>query len=158
MSWQTEMTPIVRHLIDDVDSARYVDSRIQDSILISAQLMMTEVEFSTTYTIDIPGSGMSPDPTVTATRDNDYINLTCLKTASIILKGEAKEYGRNAVIIKDASATADFKSAYDAVRKSSEQVCNDYKDYKVQYSLGKAPGTAIMTPTTVNNVYPSTFN
>jgi len=157
MAWEDEMVPIVRHLVDDIASARYTDSRIQTSILISAQLMMTEVQFTNNYVVDIIGSGFTPDPTATTPKDNDYINLTCLKTACIILGGEAKEYGRNAVKIKDAAATADFKSAYDAVRESASQVCDDYDDYKTQYSLGKAPGTAIITPTTVNGVYPSTF-
>lgn len=158
MAWNTELVSIVRELIYDTDSVRYTDFRLQSSILTSAQLMMTEVSFDTTYTVDLVASGISPDPTASGARDNNYINLTCLKTACLVLGGEAKDYGRNAMVIKDASATADFSKAFDAVKENAKDMCNKYEDYKTQFALGKAPGTAIITPSVVESIYPTTFN
>ena len=47
MAWQNEMTLIVRHLVNDLDSSDYTftDSRLEESILVSAQLSFLEVDF-----------------------------------------------------------------------------------------------------------------
>jgi hypothetical protein len=47
MAWQNELTIIVRHIIGDLDSDNYSfsDSRIEESILVAAQLIHNEMEF-----------------------------------------------------------------------------------------------------------------
>ena len=47
MTWQTEMTPILRYLINDIDptSYTYTNTRLQNTILISSQLLLKEVDF-----------------------------------------------------------------------------------------------------------------
>ena len=68
MTWQNEMTLIVRHLIHDLDSSNYtfVDDRLEESILVSAQLVLHEIDFEKTYTVDVDSSTLSPDPTLAA--------------------------------------------------------------------------------------------
>ena len=53
MSWQGEMTTIVRQLIYDVDSTNYTysDDRLETTILVAAQLVSTEVDFEENYII-----------------------------------------------------------------------------------------------------------
>ena len=50
MAWQNEMTLIVRHLINDLDSSDYtfVDSRLEEAVLVSAQLSLLEIDFEKT--------------------------------------------------------------------------------------------------------------
>ena len=81
MVWQTEMVRIVRHLINDIDAASYADDRLEETILVSAQLVLHEIDFDNTYTVDVDGLSLSPDPTGLANKDNAFINLICLKSS-----------------------------------------------------------------------------
>ena len=49
MSWQGQMSTVVRHLINDADPLTYkfTDDRIETSILVSAQLVIAEADFQT---------------------------------------------------------------------------------------------------------------
>ena len=52
MAWQNEMTIIIRHIIDDLDPTAYQfsDDRIEEAILVAAQLIHNEMEFAVDYT------------------------------------------------------------------------------------------------------------
>lgn len=85
MSWQTDMTTIVRVWINDLDaSPTYSDSRIQQVITVAAQNVIREVNFVQNYTIDISSTGITPDPTAQDTKDDDFVALTSLKSACIL--------------------------------------------------------------------------
>ena len=49
------MTLIVRHLVNDLDSTDYTftDDRLEESVLVAAQLASLEIDFENTYTIDV---------------------------------------------------------------------------------------------------------
>ena len=51
MSWQGQMSTVVRHLISDVDPTAYTFSanRIETSILVAAQLSIMNIDFNNTY-------------------------------------------------------------------------------------------------------------
>ena len=55
MSWQGQMSTIVRHLIDDLDVTKYKysPSRVETAILVSAQLSTMNVDFDNSYTIKV---------------------------------------------------------------------------------------------------------
>ena len=59
MSWQGQMTTVVRHLVNDTDSASYKfsDDRLETSILVAAQLVISETEFTNSYEINVEGCG-----------------------------------------------------------------------------------------------------
>jgi hypothetical protein len=65
MSWQGQMSTIVRHLVDDLDATKYKYSpnRIETAILVSAQLTIMNVDFNNEYSINVEGCTLSPDPT-----------------------------------------------------------------------------------------------
>ena len=87
MAWQNEMTLIVRHLINDLDSSDYtfVDSRLEEAVLVSAQLSLLEIDFEKTYTIDVDSVSLSPDPTNASDKDDSFINIVCLRTARMLI-------------------------------------------------------------------------
>ena len=99
MAWQDQMSTIVRYVVNDVDSSNYTfsDERVETSILVAAQLVSNEVDFVQTYTIDVEGGTISPDPTVTATKDNDFTNIISLRAGCIILGSELKTQGLSPV-------------------------------------------------------------
>ena len=89
MSWDTTMAQFVRVIINDLDSPYdYEDSRLKTVIIHAANLVYNDIDFSVTYTIDTTAETLSPDPTVTATRDDDFTNLIVLKACCIIDQGK----------------------------------------------------------------------
>ena len=55
MSWQGQISTMVRHLINDVDPANYTYSskRLETTILVAAKLLSTETTLRQEYTISI---------------------------------------------------------------------------------------------------------
>ena len=78
MSWQNEMVLIVRHLINDLDDSNqsFSDERLEGTVLVSAQLLLNEIDFddppNNTYVVDVDGLSLTPDPT-SGEKDNAFI-------------------------------------------------------------------------------------
>ena len=55
MAWQTEMTRILRYMLNDLDSASYAysDDRLEETIIVAAQLVLHEIDFDKDYTVDV---------------------------------------------------------------------------------------------------------
>ena len=115
MTWQTEMTTIVRYLINDVDGATFTDSRIQNTIVVSAQLENNEINFAKDYTIDIVGTGITPDPTVT-TKDNAFINIVSLKAGCLITDSEIRTAGANLISVSDGPSSINMTSTLNGLK------------------------------------------
>lgn len=148
MSWQNEMVVILRHLIDDVCATVYTDPRLEETIIVAAQLVNLEVDFDKVYTIDIDSLILTPDPT-SAVRDNAFINLVVLKAACIILAGEAKANALQAIKIKDGPTEIDTGQRHKALETRVTHVCEDFTRAKLQYVTGDGrTGQAVMTPFT----------
>lgn len=155
MSWQGEMTTIVRHLVNDVDPAKYTysDQRLETSILVAAQIVLTEVDFENTYTVDVEQCYLTPDPTdpttglTTANKDDGFINLVSLKTACIILGSEMKTQSMNAIRVSDGPSSIDFTAVAANVKFLYEHACKRYDEYKFNFAAGNnAVGKAILSP------------
>lgn len=152
MSWQTEITRIVRAIINDLtEPYTYCDEKLEELIVIAAQLTKNELDFDTIYTINVGELIISPDPT--EVRDDAFINLVSLKTACLILNGETKlAAGRN-IKVTDAGASVDFGGEFISLQKFAENICGSYKEAKLQYMLGNVNTIkAILTPYTSSNV------
>ena len=155
MSWQGEMTTIVRHLTNDVDPSSYTfsDDRIETTILVSAQLVSTEVDLENTYIVDVEQCYLSPDPTdpttglATANKDDGFINLVSLKTACIILGSEMKTHSLTAMRVSDGPSSVDSTNIAKNLQFLYEHACQKYEDYKFNYASGtNAAGKAILSP------------
>lgn len=162
MSWQNEMTRILRYLIDDfVEPYTYTDDRLEEVLVIGAQLINYEVDWEKDYVTDVDAISITPDPT-DATRDNAFINLASLKAACVLLSAEAKAQGACAVKVQDGPSTIDMSKSFDALQKRAQQACKDYQLAKVEYQAGNSrAGEAIIGPYTVDNrvdIYPGNFN
>ncbi len=155
MSWQGEMTTIVRHLTNDVDSSNYTysDDRLETAILVAGQLVLTEVDFENTYTIDVEQCYLRPDPTdpttslSTVNKDDAFINLVSLKTACIIMGSEMKTQALNAVRVSDGPSSIDYTAVAANIKYLYEYACKNYEEYKFNYAAGNnAVGKAILSP------------
>lgn len=155
MSWQGEMTTIVRYLVNDVDPSSYTfsDDRIETTILVSAQLVLTEVDFENTYTVDVEQCYLSPDPTdpttglATANKDDGFINLVSLKTACIVLGSEMKTHSLTSIRVSDGPSSVDSTSVAKNLQFLYEHACKKYEEYKFNYLAGtNSAGKAILSP------------
>lgn len=149
MSWQNEMVRIVRFLINDINSITYADDRLEETLLVAAQLKSGAIDFNNTYTIDVDLLSLSPDPTLTTPKDNWFINIVCLYTASIILDSEAKTLAAQAYRIKDGSSTIETGDAYKATKELAVEMAQRVDQAIMQYKAGDSVGAqAILTPYT----------
>lgn len=155
MSWQGEMITMVRTLVSDVDPTNYTYSneRLETSILVAAQIVLTEIDFENVYTVDVEQCYLSPDPTdpatglVTANKDDAFINLVSLKTACIIMGSEMKTQALNAVRVTDGPSSIDYTAVAGHIRFLYEFSCKAYEEYKFNYAAGNnAVGKAILSP------------
>lgn len=83
MSWQNELTIMVRTLINDLSEPyQFSDERIQQVLTVAGKYVQFDVNLDHSYAIDVINLTISPDPTL----DNDavFISLACLKAACII--------------------------------------------------------------------------
>lgn len=150
MAWQTELSTIVRYIINDVDNTRYKysDERIETTVVIAAQMVILDISLQTQYDINIQNISISPDPTETDPKDNVFVNLVALKTACIILGSEVKTEGANAISIKDGPSAIDLRGVASTISFLYEDICGKYdkllKDYKED--LVVAAGQAILGP------------
>ena len=149
MTWQNEMTLIVRHLIHDLDSSSYtfIDDRIEESILVSAQLVLHEIDFEKTYTVDVDSSILSPDPTLTGDKDDPFITLVSLKTANLLIGSELKTNSLNAISLRDGASAIDLGGIVQGLKILFDDTDKKYEDAKMQCKAGgRVIGQAILSP------------
>ena len=149
MAWQNEMVRIVRHLINDLDSSNYTftDDRLEESALVAAQLLLKEVDFDNTYTVDTDALDMSPDPTTLATKDDAFINLVCLKSACVILGSEVRTNSLNAIVVKDGPSSIDMRGIAAGLNNIYKDMCAKFDHYVMQWKAGNSiAGQAILSP------------
>ena len=148
MTWQNEMSLIVRPLINDLDSSSYTftHDRVEESILVATQLMLNEIDFEQTYTVDVDSSSLSPDPTTLSNKDDTFITLVSLKTAHLLLGSEIKTNSLNAISLKDGPSSIDLRGIVQGLKILYEDIGTRYDHAKLAYQMGTSAGQAILSP------------
>jgi len=152
MGWQNEMVRIVRFLINDLDGSTYTDSRLEETILVAAQLQYISIDFDNTYVIDIDTLSLSPDPT-SGTKDDWFINIVCMRAACIILNSEAKTLAAQSYKIKDGPSSIEVGETYKNTIALYEDACDRLSLMIMQYKAGNSvAGHAVLTPYTQERI------
>lgn len=152
MSWQNEMVIIVRHMVNDLNSASYEfsNSRLEEAILVSAQNLKGELEFYHTYNIEVDNRLLTPDPTTTPTnisnKDDDFIALCCLKTSILITHGQWRYYSLRAISTKDGPTSLDMKGIAQAFKNIHDDLIKQFEQAKFDYQCSAGGGKAILSP------------
>jgi hypothetical protein len=153
MAWQNEMTIIIRHIIDDLDSSAYQfsDDRIEEAILVAAQLIHNEMEFAVDYTIEVDNRTLTPDPTLTAVppsnKDDDFIALCCLRTGILFTSSQLKTYSLKAIAIRDGASSLDMRGVIVGLKALHDDLVKKYEDVKLDYQTSKLGlGKVILSP------------
>ena len=90
MSWKTEITPIVRVFIDDMDCDDYTDARLHTVIVTAAKVVDVEAKLTNSYVISIENATITPDPTASTPDDDEFITLVALKASCLLLEADMK--------------------------------------------------------------------
>lgn len=149
MAWENELVIILRHIVDDVDSSNYMftDSRLEESILVAAQLIHNEMEFNIDYTIEVDNRLLSPDPTLTDPKDDDFIALCCMRAAIMLMTSMIKTYSLKSISIKDGPSAIDTRGIVQGLNQVYKDIIAKYEDMKLSYQTGKLGfGKSIMGP------------
>lgn len=155
MAWQDIAVPLVRGLINDMDESNYTysDILIKQQVVYAAHFLKCSVNFTTTYTIDIPALSITPDPDGSSD-GNCFINLSVLKAACQIMQGEVKTAAAEAIKVTDGPSSMDISGIYKAKKDLYDQMCEDYERAKLQAQIGDfSTGEAVLTPYTQEGLY-----
>lgn len=158
MSWQGQLSTMVRYIIGDVDpsSYKYSQHRIETTLLVSAQLVTFDVDLRNSYSINVEQCRLSPDPTDAETRDDAFINLTALKAGCIILGSEIKTESGNAIAIKDGPSSIDLRGVSATLQILYKDICQKYDKLLLDYkSGGTLAGQAVLGPYSPGSDYVS---
>lgn len=148
MAWSIELVQITRGLIGDFDESayEYSNTRLKELVLIAAQILKGTVNFAQTYTIDVDQVTLTPDPTEN-TKDDAFINLVCLKAATIILMSEWKTASTKAMSFKDDASSIDARGVAEEKQALAKEMQRNFENAIKQYRAGSsAPGHAIVGP------------
>ena len=164
MAWDTTMTTFVRVIIDDLDTPYdYADSRIKTLLIHAAQLVYQEVDFATTYTISTTAETISPDPTLSASKDDDFFNLIVLKAACIMDQGKYRtaiiQSGLKAKAGPASLDTTGYNKGFEDLLKSGFTPCAAYE--KARYDKMFGDGNvckAILSPFVGNDFDPRSID
>ena len=141
MSWQGQMSTILRYLIDDIDSSAYKfsDHRMETTLLVAAQLVTLEVDFNNTYTINVEQCKLTPDPTDDE-KDNAFINLVCLKAACVMIGSQIRSESANSISIKDGPSAIDLRGVASTLTVLYADLCQKYDKAVLDYKAGRSIG------------------
>jgi hypothetical protein len=150
--WTNEIVRIVRFLIGDTEGITYTDDRLEETILVAAQLLLSTMDFSTEYSVDVDQVTLNPDPTE-GTKDNLFINCLAMKAAIVVLNSESKTAAVQSWRVKDGTSSVDTTASYQSLHQLAKELSDKLDKYIFDYRAGNSlAGAAVLTPYTYDGV------
>ena len=157
MSWQLELPIIVRTWINDLsDTPTYEDDILQQVLVVSAQYVNREINFTNDYEVNLTNLTITPDPT-TGTRDEDFIGFVTLKAACFLDQSTFRTKAANEGIRAGlGAASIDVRGNLRGYKEILDVgPCYMYDKLRMQYEISNANGIeAILGPFVGNNFDP----
>jgi len=155
MSWQTDMVTMLRVIINDMDCQLFTDSRLQQLLVVSAQLVNQEMDFNVNYTISISDFSITPDSTLPDSRDDVFTNFVVMKAACISDIGAT----RTASVISNLNikcgpvsiGTGSYSAAFEKLLTVGP--CAAYQEMKKAYEYGDVGVVRVILSPFVGNQF-----
>jgi len=158
MAWQDELCAVTRVMVGDYAGTTYSSGNLEMVLVVSALQVSNAMNFNVAYDVDIPNVNIIPDPTfigdpitkVGGTRDENFMNLVCMKAACLLDKGEARVAATQSIRVQDGKSSVDLtgiaKAKLELLARGGW--CQAYEDAKMEYLAGQTRlvGAAILTP------------
>lgn len=161
MAWQDELIPMLRVLIDDLETTPdNSNSKLEQILLIGARYVEQDADFDFSYTITFSTRTISPDPTTKG--DSVFENLMLLKAACILDQAELKKQARqHGLKIRCGPAQLDTLqriNGFAEVLNSDFTPCKLYEVALKNHQFGNAKLVkAILSPFTSSNFDPASL-
>jgi hypothetical protein len=149
MAWQDEMDILLRAMVNDLDQVVYTDDRLEQILVVAASQVAIEMQFLQDYVADVVNITITPDPSDAQTRDVSFMNMTCLKAASILDQGVAYTAAASTIKVRDGSSTISLEGIFKGqLALLKEGWSSVYDRAKLDYMSGQTQlaGAAVMTP------------
>ena len=142
--WKDKAVILFRDAIGDTSSPyTYEKTRLESLLITAAYLVSQSISFSTTYTIDVLGGSITPDPK----DDNDFLALTVLKAIAVLADSEWRTESRNGMIVKDGPTSIDYTEVVKAKELYAKEMKSRFENAKIAYQCGDySAGLAIIGP------------
>jgi len=164
MSWQNTSLLMLRTMLNDagVNETRYNTQRLEELLITSAYFLPIEINFNTTYVVDVGAYTITPDPAPSESPPGDgeeFISFMVLKAACLADEGNF----RNAALLQGVSARVGpaqiNTSAYGnhLATLLTQGPCKSFQDLKDKYNFsyeGKKIIRAVMSPFAANKFDP----
>lgn len=147
--WYEEMTILLRHVIDDLDDPpKYTDDRLAQLLLLAGKNVNGENQFTMDYVADIVNITLTPDPTVSATRSDAFVNLTILKSACMLASSGLLKLSKENLSVKEGPYSFDGRGKLAGRKVAVDTWCKAYMDAQWEYAVlhRPEPGIAILGP------------
>jgi hypothetical protein len=162
MAWQDTGLMMLRILIGDTSKTPdYGDQELEELLVVGAMYVKQEIQWTTTYVIDVPGVSITPDPTSTSADGEEFLNFSVLKAACLVdistFRTKALSAGIEAkcgpVVLKTLEHISGFRELL------TKGPCAAYKTLKKEYEFGNiAVCKAILSPFVNNTFDPSSLS
>jgi hypothetical protein len=109
MAWQDEMVELLRVMTMDLGPTfRNSTTNLERVLVGAARIVESELDFNLTYNADLANRDITPDPTDAdaGTRDDNFVNLVCLKAGAIIDQGAVR--AESGIVIRDNGSMVDL--------------------------------------------------
>ena len=161
MSWQNTSLIMLRTLLNDASCSteKYTDDRLMDLLLTSAYIIRIDINFNTTFTVNVGKQTISPNPE-TQTDGDEFISFMVLKAACLTDESNF----RTAALLQGVSARCGpatlTTSNYGGYLKEllTAGPCKCYETLSDQYNFsyeGKRIIKSVMSPFAANDFDPS---
>ena len=156
MSWQTELTTMVRTLINDsVEPYQFTDDRIVKTILVASKYVQFDVVLDHSYSVDVVSQTITPDPT--DDDDEIFIILTSLKAACLVdqgtLRTKAAMEGVRAALGPASLSVGGAAAGWEMILKHGP--CKLYDDLVEHWDVANASAiAAVLSPFSGNKFDP----
>ena len=161
-TWQNTSLIMLRTMLNDAgcDSVRYTPQRLSDLLITSAYFLPLEINFKTTYVVNVEARTISPDP-IDQTDGDEFIHFMVLKSACLADEGNfrtaALAQGVTARIGGASLQTISYGQYLGTLL--NEGPCKSYTKlveiYNMSYEGAKLL-SAVLSPFVANDYDPST--
>lgn len=156
MSWQAELTTMVRTLINDsVEPYQFTDDRIVKTILVASKYVQFDVVLDHSYSVDVVNQTITPDPT--DDDDEIFIILTSLKASCLVdqgtLRTKAAMEGVRAALGPASLSVGGAAAGWEMILKHGP--CKLYDDLVEHWDVANASAiAAVLSPFSGNKFDP----
>ena len=163
MTWQNTSLIMLRTTLNDAgcSTVKYTPQRLDDLLITAAYFLTMEINFSSSFVINVTTRNITPDPGDTATTDGDeFISLMVLKAACIADEGNFRTAALAQGVTARCGPAVLQTSSYGQYLGTllNEGPCRSYEEIKKKYNFSYEGGRilrAVMSPFAANKYDPT---